>query len=65
MTALVLFRRRQLRARASILKHKQGVVTVPADYSQLGELLIVQLIIAISVPFTAIAIIRMLRLRSA
>ena len=47
------------------VKDKSGVVTVPADYSQLGELLIVQLIIAISVPFTAIAIIRMLRLRSA
>lgn len=47
------------------VKDKSGVITVPADYSQLGELLIVQLIIAISVPFTAIAIIRMLRLRSA
>lgn len=47
------------------VKDKGGVVTVPADYSQLGELLIVQLIIAIGIPFTAIAIIRMLRLRSA
>jgi len=47
------------------VKDKGGTVTVPADYSQLGELLIVQLIIAISVPFAAIAIIRMLRLRSA
>lgn len=47
------------------VKDKSGVITVPADYSQLGELLIVQLIITISVPFTAIAIIRMLRLRSA
>ena len=47
------------------VKDKSGVITIPADYSQLGELLIVQLIIAISVPFTAIAIIRMLRLRSA
>jgi MFS family permease len=47
------------------VKDKGGIVTVPADYSQLGELLIVQLIIAICIPFTAIAIIRMLRLRSA
>jgi hypothetical protein len=47
------------------VKDKQGIVTVPADYSQLGELLIVQLIIAICVPFAAIAIIRMMRLRSA
>ncbi len=47
------------------VKDKAGVVTTPADYSQLGELLIVQLIIAIGVPFMAIAIIRMLRLRSA
>lgn len=47
------------------VKDKAGVVTTPADYSQLGELLIVQLIIAISVPFAAIAIIRILRLRSA
>jgi hypothetical protein len=47
------------------VKDKQGIVTIPADYSQLGELLIVQLIIATSVPFAAIAIIRMMRLRSA
>ncbi len=47
------------------VKDKGGAVTVPADYSQLGELLIVQLIIAISIPFTAIAVIRILRLRSA
>ncbi len=47
------------------VKDKGGNVTVPADYSQLGELLIVQLIIAISLPFAAIALIRLLRLRSA
>jgi len=47
------------------VKDKSGAVTVPADYSQLGELLIVQLIIAVGLPFTAIAIIRLLRLRSA
>ncbi len=47
------------------VKDKTGVVTVPADYSQLGELLIVQLIIGIGVPFAAIGLIRLLRLRSA
>ena len=47
------------------VRDKSGAVTTPADYSQLGELLIVQLIIAISLPFAAIAVIRMLRLRSA
>ena len=47
------------------VKDKSGAVTIPADYSQLGELLIVQLIIAVGVPFAAIALIRMLRMRSA
>lgn len=47
------------------VKDKSGAVTVPADYSQLGELLIVQLIIGIGVPFAAIGLIRALRLRSA
>lgn len=47
------------------VKDKSGAVTVPADYSQLGELLIVQLIIGIGVPFAAIGLIRVLRLRSA
>ena len=47
------------------VKDKSGAVTVPADYSQLGELLIVQLIIAVGLPFAAIALIRMLRMRSA
>ncbi len=47
------------------VKDKSGAITVPADYSQLGELLIVQLIIGIAVPFAAIGLIRALRLRSA
>jgi MFS family permease len=47
------------------VKDKTGTITVPADYSQLGELLIVQLIIGIGVPFAAIGLIRVLRLRSA
>ncbi len=47
------------------VKDKSGTITTPADYSQLGELLIVQLIIALSLPFAAIFLIRLLRLRSA
>ncbi len=40
-----------------------GAIKVPADYSQLGELLIVQLALAIALPFAAILIVRALRLR--
>ncbi len=47
------------------VKDKTGAVTIPADYSQLGELLIVQLAIAVCLPFAAIFVIRLLRLRSA
>ena len=47
------------------VKDKTGTITVPADYSQLGELLVVQLIIGIGIPFVAIGLIRVLRLRSA
>jgi hypothetical protein len=47
------------------VRDKSGAVTIPADYSQLGELLIVQLVIAVSLPFAAIWLIRLLRLRSA
>ncbi len=47
------------------VKDRAGNITVPADYSQLGELLIVQLVLAVSLPFAAILLIRMLRLRSA
>ncbi|MDP1536552.1 MAG: hypothetical protein Q8L95_05145 [Burkholderiales bacterium] len=47
------------------VRDKTGAVTVPADYSQLGELLIVQLVLAVGLPFVAIALIRLLRLRSA
>jgi hypothetical protein len=42
-----------------------GAIQVPADYSQLGELLFVQLIIAFTLPFAAILIVRHTRLRSA
>ena len=47
------------------VRDKTGAVMIPADYSQLGELLIVQLVIAVSLPFAAIWLIRLLRLRSA
>jgi MFS family permease len=42
-----------------------GTVTTPADYSQLGDLLIAQLVMAFLLPFAAILIIRWARLRSA
>ena len=47
------------------VKEKSGAVKVPADYSQLGELLIVQTLIGLALPFAAIGIARLLRLRSA
>jgi len=47
------------------VKDAAGAITIPADYSQLGELLIVQLALAIGLPFAAILLIRMLKLRSA
>jgi hypothetical protein len=40
-----------------------GAVTVPADYSQLGEILIVQLVIGLAVPFAAILLVRASGLR--
>jgi hypothetical protein len=42
-----------------------GAVTTPADYGQLGELLIVQLSLALALPFAAILLVRASRLRSA
>ncbi|MGH8648721.1 MAG: hypothetical protein ACREUP_05360, partial [Burkholderiales bacterium] len=42
-----------------------GAVQTPADYSQLGALLIVQLVIGFALPFAAILISRMSRYRSA
>jgi hypothetical protein len=42
-----------------------AAVKVAADYSQLGDLLIAQLVIGLAVPFVAIAIVRMMRLRTA
>ncbi len=40
-----------------------GAIKVPADYSQLGELLIVQLFITAALPFGAILLVRALRLK--
>ena len=42
-----------------------GVVQVAADYSQLGDLLMVQLAIGLLVPFTAILIVRLAKMRTA
>ena len=42
-----------------------GAIKTPADYSQLGELLIVQITLALLLPFAAILIVRYTRLQSA
>jgi hypothetical protein len=42
-----------------------GTVTIAADYSQLGELLVVQMLLGIALPFGAILLVRALRLRGA
>lgn len=42
-----------------------GAVKVPADYSQLGDLLIAATVIGLVVPLAAIALVRLARLRSA
>jgi hypothetical protein len=42
-----------------------GTIKVPADYSQLGELLITHIILAVALPFAAILVVRWARLRSA
>jgi len=39
-------------------------ISVPADYSQLGELLIATTLIGFVIPFTAIAVVKLFRLRS-
>jgi hypothetical protein len=42
-----------------------AAIRVPADYSQLGELLITHIILAVALPFAAILVVRWARLRSA
>jgi hypothetical protein len=41
-----------------------GLITVPADYSQLGHVLIAATLLGLALPLGAIAVVRMLRLRS-
>jgi hypothetical protein len=50
---------REVRDRAT------GTLQVPADYGQLGDLLVVQLAIGLALPFAAILLVRLSRLRSA
>jgi hypothetical protein len=50
---------REVRDRAT------GVLQVPADYSQLGDLLIAQLVIGLALPFAAILLARVTKFRSA
>ncbi len=48
---------REVKDRAS------GAIQAPADYSQLGELLVLQLVLVIGLPFAAILLVRIVRLR--
>jgi hypothetical protein len=48
---------REVKDRAS------GAIQMPADYSQLGELLVLQLLLVLALPFAAIFIVRMVRWR--
>ena len=50
---------RELRDQAS------GAIQTPADYSQLGSLLIMQLLLGLALPFTAIVFAKMTRFKSA
>jgi hypothetical protein len=49
---------REVRDRAS------GALEIPADYGQLGELLVVQVLLGLALPFAAIAWVRFARWRS-
>jgi hypothetical protein len=42
-----------------------GALQIPADYSQLGSLLIVQLVLGLALPFAAIAFAKITRFKSA
>jgi hypothetical protein len=42
-----------------------GAIQTPADYSQLGDLLILQLILGLALPFAAIAFAKVTRFKSA
>ncbi len=43
----------------------EGILQVPADYSQLGELLVVQLLLSLALPFGAIVFAKLTRFHSA
>jgi hypothetical protein len=45
--------------------HASGVVQIPADYSQLGMLLIAQLLLGLALPFAAIVFAKVTRFKSA
>jgi len=47
------------------VRDASGTLKVAADYSQLGDLLIIQVILGLALPFTAILFVRLTRLRSA
>jgi hypothetical protein len=42
-----------------------GVIQTPADYNQLGSLLIVQLVLGLALPFAAIVFAKVTRFKSA
>ena len=48
-----------------VKEKSSGVVTLPADYGQLGELLIVQMLIGLALPIAAIVFARVTRFKSA
>ncbi|MGH7857167.1 MAG: hypothetical protein ACREQY_07510, partial [Candidatus Binatia bacterium] len=48
-----------------LVRDASGVVVTPADYSELGSLLIVQILVGLALPFAAILFARITRFRSA
>lgn len=47
------------------VRDQTGALQVPADYGQLGDLLILQLLLSFALPFAAIVFARMSRFKSA
>ena len=47
------------------VRNAAGALQVPADYSQLGDLLVIQVALGLALPFAAILFVRLTRLRSA
>jgi hypothetical protein len=48
-----------------VVDPETGQVTVPADYSQLGDVFIVLLVIGLTLPFLIMWLLRLTRLRTA